>query len=211
MKVWTCQANDLKNLLTSRLSRFSSHGTRKPRFHNPDRSMDTFQNWRALKGKFGLLALTQGCTRPRPSPFERPSTRYNGGSIPLRGIRLQDLQADCRFDSIAGPRRRFKKFRRFFESLTKLMYIKNSEIAFQRLFGRTHFCVRTLEKPQIFARTSKFLPRYFFLSLISNEFLLVNFPKIPKKNFQKPPAFGARGTHFWGPSALIVGLPSQKK
>ena len=34
----------------------------------------------------------QGCTRPRPSPFWRPRTRYNGVSDPLRGgVRLQDF------------------------------------------------------------------------------------------------------------------------
>ena len=34
----------------------------------------------------------QGCIRPRPSPFERPSTRYKWVSIPLRGgCRLQDF------------------------------------------------------------------------------------------------------------------------
>ena len=35
----------------------------------------------------------QGCIRPRPSPFWRPSTRYNRVSDPLRGggVRLQDF------------------------------------------------------------------------------------------------------------------------
>ena len=44
--------------------------------------------------------LKQGCMRPRPSPFWRPSTRYNGVSDSLRGGRLQDFGP--RGGSIAG-------------------------------------------------------------------------------------------------------------
>ena len=108
----------------------------------------------------------QGCIRPRPSPSWRPSTRYNGVSDPPRGgVRLQDFGprggVDCRVFGFSGAkrpkrrrRRRFRKFWRFFENFTKLKYIKSSEITFQGHFGRTHFCVLTLEKSQIFARTS---------------------------------------------------------
>ena len=30
----------------------------------------------------------QGCTRPRPSPFKRPSTRYNGVRPPWGGVSI---------------------------------------------------------------------------------------------------------------------------
>ena len=36
-----------------------------------------------------IATAFQGCIRPRPSPFQRPSTRYNGVSTPLGGV-------DCR-------------------------------------------------------------------------------------------------------------------
>ena len=35
--------------------------------------------------KLNLIVCRQGCTRPRPSPFWRPSTRCNGVLDPLRG------------------------------------------------------------------------------------------------------------------------------
>ena len=82
------------------------------------------------------------------------------------GVRLQDFGPrggfDCRVFGFSGAkrpkrrrRRRFRKFWRFFENFTKLMYSKSTKIAFQWHFGRTHFCVRTLKKSQIFARTFK--------------------------------------------------------
>ena len=109
----------------------------------------------------------QGCIRPRPSPFQRPSTRYNGGSTPWRVVRLQDF-GPRGGGSIAGfydLRARsalngaecavLENFEDFFENVIKLMYIKSSEITFQGHFERTHVCVRTFKKSQIFARTFK--------------------------------------------------------
>ena len=75
----------------------------------------------------------QGCTRPRPSPSWRPSTRYNGVSEPPRGggfdcrISTRGGGFDCRVFRFSGAkrprrrrRRRFRKFWRFFENFTKL-------------------------------------------------------------------------------------------
>ena len=40
---------------------------------------------------FFTICAEQGCTWHRPSPFERPATRYNGVSTPWVGGRLQDF------------------------------------------------------------------------------------------------------------------------
>ena len=96
-----------------------------------------------------IYIVHQGCRRPRPNPFERPSTRYDGVTTPWGGGgRLQD----------SGPRevvrlrvfgflvakrpkrlwrRCFWKWWRFLDNFTKLMYSKSTKIAFQGHFGRT--------------------------------------------------------------------------
>ena len=100
-----------------------------------------------------LNRVDQGCIRPRPSPFWRPSTRYNGVSDPLRGGgSIAGFRAEGGFDFRV---RRFRKFWGFFENFTKLMYLKSIKIAFQWHFGWTHFCVRTSKKYQVFVRTLK--------------------------------------------------------
>ena len=108
----------------------------------------------------------QGCIRPRPSPFQRPSTRFHGVSTTLRGGSIAGFWAevgfDCRVFGFLGAkrpkrrqRRRFRRFWRFFENFTILMYIKSTKITFQGRFVRTNFCALTLKKSQIFARTFK--------------------------------------------------------
>ena len=117
-----------------------------------------------LYGRYSFNVVS----RPRPSPFERPSTRYNGISPPWwgEGFRLQDFGprrgVDFRVFGFSGAkrpkrhrRRRNRKFWIFFENFTKLMYLKSTKIAFQLHFVRTHFCARTLKNLQISDGRSK--------------------------------------------------------
>ena len=54
--------------------------------------------WRISKNcQLAFGKWSQGCIRPRPSPFWRPSTRYNGISDPLRGGGV-----DCRISARGG-------------------------------------------------------------------------------------------------------------
>ena len=59
--------------------------------------------------------LKQGCIRPRPSPFWRPTTRYNGISDPLRGgFRLQGFRIFGHEAAETAPKSPFWKILKIF-------------------------------------------------------------------------------------------------
>ena len=71
----------------------------------------------------------------------RPPEGGGGGS------RLKDFGPGGRLQGVQSrfTRHHFRKFWRFFENFTKLMYTKRSKIAFQGHFERTRFCVQTFK------------------------------------------------------------------
>ena len=60
----------------------------------------------------------QGCTRPRPTPFQRPSTRYNEGSIAgfwPEGVRLQGFRVFGRKARETAPKAPFLTILKLFQ------------------------------------------------------------------------------------------------